>query len=180
MILERSRKGFDQAEQAFTKLAAAAADGERFRDEFVPCIGMIQRVGPIIDAESKGHRTAAFGPWWKATAQDPLLRFVADVRNAEFKRGEDRKQAQHDLHLHDTITMSSSLKIEVIRDGQVVEERSYSDPPPSPPSTPEPTHKVTWYFAGGSHDGQEVLALLRQYLDWVRDTILPEAERLTT
>jgi hypothetical protein len=93
MILKRGRKALDQAEQAFAELSATATDSDRFRDEFASCIGMVQRVGPIIDEESKGHRTHAFGSWWQVTAQDPLFRFIADVRNAEFKRAEDRKRA---------------------------------------------------------------------------------------
>jgi hypothetical protein len=180
MILERSRRALDQAEQAFAKLSAVAVDNsEQFRDEFVSCIAMIHRVGPIIDAESKRHRTHAFGTWWTATAQDPLFHFITEVRNAEFKRAEDRKRAHHNIHVHDTVTSSESVHIAVIRDGQVVEERSYRDPPPPPQPTPEPTHTVTWYFAGGRHDGQEVLPLLRRYLDWIRNVLLPEAEHRT-
>lgn len=176
MILERSRKALNEAEEALARLAAA--DVEQFRGEFIPCIAMIQRVGPILDSESKGHRTHAFGAWWQITGQDPLFKFISDVRNAEFKRGEDRKRAEHRLTLRTAVTVTASLSMQHMRDGQVIGEYSSTEPPSSPASPPESTHTVTWRFVGGSYDGQEVFALLRQYLDWVRDVILPEGERL--
>jgi hypothetical protein len=121
---------------------------------------MVRRVGSVIDEESRGHRVPAFHSWWKATAQDPLFLFIADIRSAEFKRAEDTKRAEHNIQVSDTVT-SSSLTLAHIRDGQVIEERSYSEPPAPPPVTPGPTHTVAWYFVGGSRDGQEVLGVLR-------------------
>lgn len=73
MNLPQSRKAFDLAEQAFGRLGSVASNGDAFRDEFVPCIAMIQRVGPIIDQEKKGHRTHNFGTWWNAMAHHPLF-----------------------------------------------------------------------------------------------------------
>jgi hypothetical protein len=108
--LSQSQKALSLAEQAFDRLTAVATDSEAFRDEFVPCIGMIQRVGSIIDHETKGHRTQDFGIWWTSTSQDPLFRFIRDARNAEFKRAEDMKRAEHDLQLHDIITVSDFSK----------------------------------------------------------------------
>jgi hypothetical protein len=180
MRLDRTRKATEQAGRALVDLESTVDDSDRFRDEFVSCISMIQRVGSILDEESKGHRTAEFGQFWKATGDDPLFRFMADVRNAEFKRGEDRKSAQHEVGIFDTLTMTSSLNIKVIRGGEVVEERTNDDPPPDPPPTPESTHTIAWYFRGGAHDGEEVLGLVRRYVAWLRDTIIPQAEALTT
>ncbi|GAA1821437.1 hypothetical protein HC028_11335 [Planosporangium flavigriseum] len=181
MDLPKSRTAYRQAERAFDKLSALAdaAGADEFRDEFVSCIGMIQRVGPILYNETKGHRTATFGAWWQTTGQDPLFRFMADVRNAEFKRAENRKVAHHDVVVHEVVTVTDAVHVAVIRDGKVVEEHSHSDPLPPPPVVPEPTHTVTWYFSGGTYDGQEVLGLLRQYLVWIRDVLIPTAERLT-
>ena len=169
-----------QAEHTLADLEAVADDSERFRDEFVPCIAMIQRVGSVLDEESQGHRTSAFGGFWQQTSADPLFQSMADIRNAEFKRGEDRKSAHHDVRLFETVTVTDPLHVGVIRDSEVVEERAHSDPPREPPPTPETTHIITWYFAGGNHDGQEVLGLLNRHVAWLRDTIIPQAEALTT
>jgi hypothetical protein len=104
--LERTRRAMVQAERALADLEVVADDSDRFRDEFVPCIGMIQRVGSVLDEESRGHRTPAFGAFWQQTGADPLFRSMADIRNAEFKRGEDRKSARHDVHLFETVTVT--------------------------------------------------------------------------
>lgn len=177
--LERTRKAMKQAERAIAALEGTVDHSDGFRDGFVSCISMIQRVGSILDEESRGHRTPAFGDFWKRTRKDSLFQFMADVRNAEFKRGEDRKTEHHEVSALDTLTMRSSVSIEVVRDGEVVEQRTYDDPPPEPAPTPEPTNTITWYFAGGTHDGEEVLGLVRSYVTWLRDTIIPQAEVLT-
>lgn len=72
------------------------------------------------------------------------------------------------------------MSIKVIRDGEVVEQRTYDDPPLKPAPLPEPTHSITCYFSRGAHDGEEVLGLLGSYVTWLRDTIIPQAEERTT
>jgi hypothetical protein len=183
MRLDRTRKAMQQAEGALAELEATA-DDERFRDEFVSCIGMILRVGPILHEESRHHRTDAFRQFWEMTANDPLFRFMRGVRNAEFKRGEDQKTAHHEVEDFEPLTVRDDvvgvLATTTIGDDEVVEERTYAaDPPPEPAPTPEPTHTITWRFAGGEHDGEEVLNLVRCYVAWLRDTIIPQAEALT-
>ena len=69
-----------------------------FRVEFIPCIAMIQRVGPIIDQEAKGHRTQSFGTWWESTTQDPLFQFFKGSEECGVKASRGVKRAEHDLH----------------------------------------------------------------------------------
>jgi hypothetical protein len=88
MQLDRSRTALRQATQAVEELRAAKDSPELFRDRFVSTMGMVQRVGSIIDVETKGHRTDEFAKWWKETQSEPLFVFMRDVRHAEFKRGE--------------------------------------------------------------------------------------------
>jgi hypothetical protein len=180
MQLPKTRLALRQAEDALDELGDHEDNADRFRDKFVSCVGMIQRVGAILDGESKGHRTSAFGAFWKTTQDNPHFHFMADVRNAEFKRGEDRKTASHQLGLSSSVTTHSSLNIQITHDGEVVGETTVTDPPPVNVPEPEPTHTMAWYFKGGDYDGDEVLPFLRNYMDWIRNIILPEAEKLTS
>ncbi len=179
MDLPRARKALNQALARFANLEGDANDPEAFRDNFVDCCAMIRRVGSILDHETVGHRTAAFSEFWRETGEDPRFEFVSDVRNAEFKRGEDRKRALHQLQLNATGVGQVSLVMEVIRQGEVAERYAYSDPPKPAQSPPESVRSVTWFFTGGTYDGQEVLGFLRAYLQWLQDTIMPTAERVT-
>ena len=182
MQLSRSRTALRQATQAVEELRAAKNQPELFRDRFVSTMGMVQRVGSIIDVETKGHRTPEFGKWWKQTQSDPLFVFMKDVRNAEFKRGESRQAAHHQATLTDSGFAQDSLGYQVIRGGQVVQEgRSQpSELPPRPSSAPPIPHTVDWFFSGGGQfDGQEVLSIVDRHLAWLRDEVLPTAERLT-
>jgi hypothetical protein len=175
MVLRRTREALRLAERAFDELSVCARDtgSEQFRDEFVSCIAMISRVGSLMDSETAGRRTSAFGNWWKATKQDPLLCFVTDVRNAEFKRGENRKNVHHYRYIYDSVPASESVggestdKLPVA--SPVVHAQAQRNTLASDASL--------WFFRGGHYDGHEVVPLLRRHLDWLGQTVIPEAER---
>lgn len=180
MQLPRSRTALRQATQAVEELRAAKNDSELFRDRFVSTMGMVQRVGSIIDVETKGHRTPEFGKWWKKTQGDPLFVFMQDVRNAEFKRGERRQIAAHhvsaEVPIH--ISVSASWEHRYGEGGAVA--RGHSSDPPSPKPQTTVAESTDWYFSGGGqYDGNEVLSVVDRYIAWLRDDILPTAERLT-
>jgi hypothetical protein len=185
MQLERSRTALRQATQAVEELRGAKDRPELFRDRFPLAMGAVQRVGSVIDAETEGHRTPEFGMWWKETQSNPLFIFLRDVRNAEFKRGESRQKAHHQVTLGGVVEVESALSFKVIRDGKVVQE-GRSQPREKPAvreksSTPSNSYSADWYFSGGGlHDGQEILSVVDRYLAWLREDILPTAERLTT
>jgi hypothetical protein len=182
MQLDRSRTALRQATDAVEELRAAKNQPELFRDRFVSAMGMVQRVGAIIDHETQGHRTPQFGDWWKQTQSEPLYIFMRDVRNAEYKRGESRQAAHHQVTLVDTAFAQDSLSYQVIRGGKVVQEgRSRpSEPAARPSAAPPIPHTVDWFFSGGGlYDGQEVLSIVDRYLTWLREDVLPTAERLT-
>lgn len=67
---------------------------------------------------------------------------MADVRNVEGHGGEDRKTA-HRVGAFETLTMTSSRNLKVIRDGEVAEKRTYDDPPQEPAPTAAPTHTIS-------------------------------------
>jgi hypothetical protein len=182
MQLPRSRTALRQATQAVEELRAAKDSPELFRDRFVSTMGMVQRVGSIVADETSGHRTSDFGMWWKQTQSEPLHVFMQDVRNAEFKRGESRKRAHHQVTLGGAVGIRSSLSYQVIRDGEVIQEGG--DRPSEKPIRQEPapspsSYSADWYFTGGQYDDQEALSVVDSYLAWLREDVLPTAERLT-
>jgi hypothetical protein len=187
MQLDRSRTALRQAAQAIAELRAARNNSEQFRDKFPLVMAAVQRVGSIIDHETEGHRTPQFGNWWTRTQDNPLFVFMRDVRNAEFKRADRRQRATHygraELHIRSSFSARGEVRDE---EGRVKEGGRLSEPPsPSPePPSPKPqtttTESTDWYFwGGGQYDGQEVFTLLDRYIAWLRDDILPMAERLT-
>jgi hypothetical protein len=178
MILRRTREALRLAEQAFDELSVCAHNtgSEKFRDEFVSCIAMIGRVGSMIGSETDGCRTIAFGNWWKKIEQDFLLRFIKDVRNAEFKRGDNRKNVHHYRYLYDSASASDSVGEGLSGKLPDASSATLLQVQPDTPST----DASLWFFRGGQYDGQEVIPLLRRHLDWLGQTIIPEAERLLT
>lgn len=183
VVLERSRKALEEATIQMEPLRAAATkEVDAFRQQFVIAVAMIRRVGSIIDEESRGRRTNAFGEFWTQTADDPLHKFIVEVRNAEFKRGERRQVALRKGTLHASAQAGASVGMTVIRaDGSTEEVPTHvSDPPSVQPAPPPVQWSVTMLFAGGAYDGQDVVPLLDQYLTWLKDVVLPTADRLTT
>jgi len=183
MQLPRSRTALRQATQAVEELRAAKNDSELFRDRFVSTMGMVQRVGSIIDVETKGHRTPKFGKWWKETQGDPLFIFMKDVRNAEYKRGESRQAAHVQVTFSDFASARDFFSYQVIRDGEVIHEgrsQPSEQATPAPSAAPPIPHTIDWYFSGGGqYDGQEIFAVVDRYIAWLGEDVLPTAERLT-
>jgi hypothetical protein len=181
MQLLRSRTALRQATQAVEELRAAKDHPELFRDRFVSAMGMVQRVGSLIAEETSGHRTGKFGEWWKQTQSDPLYIFMRDVRNAEFKRGESRQAAHVQVTFSDFASAQDFFSYQVIRDGEVIQEgRGQPSQPAARPSAALPIpHTIDWYFSGGGqYDGQEIFAVVDRYIAWLREDVLPTAERL--
>lgn len=183
MHLERSRAALRQATQAVEELRAVKDNSEQFRDRFPLVMAAVQRVGSIIDHETEGHRTPQFGDWWKRTQSNPLFLFMRDVRNAEFKRGESRQAAHVQVTFRDFASAQDFFSYQVIRDGEVIQEgRSQPSEQAAPAlaAMPPIPHTVDWYFSGGGlYDGQEVFSVVDRYIAWLRDEVLPVAERLT-
>jgi len=186
MQLERSRTALRQAIQAVEELRAAKDDSDLFRDRFPFAVAAVQRVGSMIDEETEGQRTSQFGDWWKKTKVDPFYIFMRDVRNAEFKRGESRQAAHHQVTLSDSASVTDSLSYQVIRDGVAIQEgQDHAREQPEATTamhsaTPLIPHSIDWYFSGGGlYGGHEVFSVIDRYIAWLRDDILPTAERLT-
>lgn len=161
-------------------------DPQEFRDTFVCGIAMIRRVGHAIDVESR-PRTHQFGQWWSQMNENPLHQCIHGVRNLVLKRIDEGTQVRHEVHVTDTAMATATAydatvstettRINVARDGRE-EEYTFSATPTSKQELAEPTYRRTWVFAGGDCDGQELIPALRRYLKWMRDCIIPEAERL--
>jgi hypothetical protein len=160
--LSRTREALRMGQQSLDELATCAQDpdGKRFRYRFVSCIGMVRRVGSVLDDETKGFRTHAFGNWWKTTSEDRLFRFVNDVRNDDFKDGKNRKNVHHARHVYDAAQAIDELRGRPPSSTSIVPFQVQR-------STLRSRSSVTWTFTGGTYDGQEVVPLLRRYLEWL-------------
>jgi hypothetical protein len=182
MLLDKSREALAGAARALDALRITEASGpEDFRLQFVESIGMIRRVGSIIDEETKGRRTHDFGLFWQEAGTDPLHQFVTEVRNAEFKRGERRQAARYKMTLAVQAQAVVSLGMKVIRGDGSVEERPSVSGQPVASSEPEVAPRtVSMLFRGGIYGDHEVVPLLDKYVSWLRDVIVPTAENLTT
>jgi hypothetical protein len=181
MQLDRSRAALRRATRAVDDLLDADSS-DVFLDRFPSVLATIAVVGSIINAETEGHRTPEFGNWWKKTQADPRFIFMRDVRNAEFKRGESRHAARHQVSLIDPVLARDFLSI--FRGGKVIEEvrgqpSGEQAAGAAPASSPPGFHSIEWYFSGGLFDDLEVFTVLELYLEWLRDEVLPTAERLT-
>jgi hypothetical protein len=146
MQLDRSRTALRQAAKAVEELRTVKNEPEAFRDRFVSAMGMVQRVGSVIDDETKGHRTSEFDMWWKATQSDPVFAFMQDVRNAEFKRGEARQAAHHYVTLGGVVEPEGALSFQVIQGGKVIQEGSAE---PSEPAA-RPSRVTPWATGRGA------------------------------
>ncbi len=175
--LVRTRAALASAEKEFGVLESVVHQDTEFRHRFVAFVGMMRRVGPILDMETKGTRTAAFGSWWAQEEQDATLKALTDIRNAEFKRGEDRKSAHHEIGVSDFAGATDSVSVVVTRDEQVISESHSPASAPEPPEPPEATHEVLWKFVGGAFDGHDVMIVLRAHLKTL-SAIVERAEQL--
>ncbi|MFC8095339.1 hypothetical protein [Streptomyces sp. NPDC057301] len=193
MALERSRRALKLAEQHLVLLeeVAQATDADLFGNVLACSLPMIRNIGPVLDAESQGARTAAFGMWWANTRDDKRHQCIAELRNAVFKgMEEDRVQvAEAEVRVtapeekvtayNPTVVTTETTRVEVkhIREGQVVDEQVITMTVPANVED-GPTVRRKWVIVGGDCDGQDLLGALRNYVEWMRDEILPEAERL--
>lgn len=177
MRLVRTRAALASASKEFHILQSVVDHDTEFRHRFVSFIGMMQRVGSILDDETKGRRTVAFGNWWALEKQNPTFNELVEVRNAEFKRGEDRKSAHHDIHLYDAAPPTDSVSAVVTRHGEIISVSQSPTSTPDPPGLPGPTHEVSWKFVGGGLDGRDVMALLMDHMKTLA-AIVDRAEEL--
>ncbi|MDH6123431.1 hypothetical protein [Kitasatospora sp. GP82] len=192
MRLEKSRKALELAERHYGLLEDAASDSELFRVEFISGIAMIRRVGSILNDEIREcHPPNSVLDWWKGTNEDVLLKFIKDVRDDEFKAGQDRKTAHHFIHVYDSAGATDSASVGVVasvdltikRKDQPDEELSVisSEPEPeaesadiSPPEPPS-SHRIEWHFAGGVYKDREVLPIVHEYINKI-STLIDQAE----
>ncbi|GAA5154314.1 hypothetical protein GCM10023321_25910 [Pseudonocardia eucalypti] len=89
---------------------------------------------------------------------------------AEFERGEDQKYVHHARHVIDQASADDTVSGDE-RSGATVERAQ---------TVAAQAATTRWLLSAGARQGQEVLLLLRNYLDWMRITVIPQAEQLTT
>jgi hypothetical protein len=175
--LVRTRTALASAEKEFALLESVVHQDTEFRHRFVSFVAMMKRVGSILDTETQRKRTDAFGRWWAQEKQDATLKALNDIRNAEFKQGEDRKSAHHDIRTYDFAGATDSVSSVVTRDGEVISEGHSLASAPEPPKLPEATHEVSWKFVGGALHGHEVMTVLTAHMKTLK-AMVEKAEEL--
>ncbi|MDI3407670.1 hypothetical protein [Streptomyces cavernicola] len=189
MRLERSRKALTLAEKYLQLLEELIDDREAFEDAFVGAIAVIRRVGNAVDFESTKLATLKFKELWSESGKDRRFLCVKDVRNLVLHEASEEARVRHEVLAIDTAmarataynptVITGTAHIDVVRDGEEPERYTFSTTPP-PPETErvEPTYRRTWMVANGKCAGEELIPTLRKYLEWMRDEVIPEAERL--
>jgi hypothetical protein len=168
-VLPRTRLALRAGRAEVTGLRQCAPDPLVFRDAFIRCIGMVQRVGPVLDDETRGRRTAAFSTWWQSTRAEPLLQYLTGVRNDEFKGGKTRVRPAFSLTMR---TDSPPVRLRLVFRGQI--ESYITVDKPLPPGVEE---RAEWTFVDGRFDGQNVFSLLESHLSWLAN-VVSQAENL--
>ncbi|MFI6073895.1 hypothetical protein ACIA5C_20205 [Actinoplanes sp. NPDC051343] len=87
--LTRTRTGLARTQRMLQDLARHGADSVGFRDRIPYVLDLMAGVTRTIDAESHGHRTAAFSAWW-TNLDRAEQRAITDIRNAELKELDTR------------------------------------------------------------------------------------------
>ncbi|MFD9984457.1 hypothetical protein ACFWZJ_29195 [Streptomyces massasporeus] len=202
MQLAWSRRRLGLAYKYLNLLEDAVDTREGFLDVLVGGIAVIRSVGQVVHTEApKGFQD--FDQWWKQTRHDSRLVCVKDLRDLVLKeREEGATHVRHEVSAGTaevTVTaydptvvisgdgavtgdagmVTETVHIKLVRDSATVERRALTTTAPRA-AAPGPAHRSTWVFSGGECDGEALLPALRRYLDWMRDEIIPKAERLLT
>jgi hypothetical protein len=140
--LPKATQLLGRAQRAFDELAELQHNTVDFRDKFPYVLELLIRVSALIHEQSKGQRTSAFSTWWPNAA----VRFKDEItaaRNAELKEYESVTRA--DVHVAVTDWVGTAPSDAVPAGGPVI--------------------TVAWRFVGGPLHDQEVLPLLRHFLN---------------
>jgi hypothetical protein len=186
MSLEKSRKALRLAEKYLTILEELANDDdpEAFKDSFVGAIAVIRSVGNAVQTETKSlGRTFQFAQWWKQSESDPRYQCVKDTRDLVLKEAGEAAQVHHEVLVtdvamanataYDAAVTTGTSRIDVTTNEGKTETDTFS-------SAPEPsaaTYRRTWVFANGRCAGQELLPVLREFLEWMSNDVIPRAEQ---
>jgi hypothetical protein len=153
MQLSRSRDALARACRQLDDLTDRISDETCRQDQIPYLLDLADGVTRMMDRETTGHRTPAFGMWW-ANQDRSAQQAIHEMRTAELKRLERRT---HGVMSYTNVRAADYPNLPV-NDGDTVT-------------------KFAWVFVGGKFHGQEVLPTLRDYLDHT-EQLIDEAERL--
>jgi hypothetical protein len=183
MELPRSRGALKHAEVARSEMLDARNQPSDFEYRFAACMGFLHRVGTTINDETQEiGRTPAFGEWWHHTEKDSLHRYMTDIRHAELKRSEVTYEKRVGLRGLGILSwrrrrMQRLNRLPTASVGQHHIRHSAVDRiTPSNRVTGTPGYQYS--FAMGEYEGQDVVALVNRYLEWLGGYVLPTAEKL--
>ena len=154
MELTRTGSALARAQRMFQDLVEHSADSTGFRDRIPYVLDLLAGVTRTLDAESHGHRTAAFSDWWTALDRAEQ-KAIAEMRNAELKGLETRTSLQQLTTTNANPVDLPDLRVEA---GDTVT-------------------RILWIFNGGPLDGVPVLEALSRYLEHLSG-LTDQAEQL--
>jgi hypothetical protein len=153
MQLSRSREALARARRRLAEVADRTFDTTWREDQIPYLLELADGVTRMINEETKGQRTPTFGMWW-ANQDRSAQQAIHEMRTAELKRLESRTHAGASSWTNVRSADYPNLRV---NDGDTVT-------------------KFTWIFVGGEFQGQEVLPVLRTYLEHT-ERLIEEAER---
>jgi hypothetical protein len=154
MHLPKSRAALARARRVLQEVTRLL-DTTWLEDQIPYLLELAAGVTRMINEETKGRRTPAFGAWW-ARVDRSAQREIQEMRNAELKELVSRTQA--DMRTF-TNVRAADYRNAPVNDGDTVVI-------------------FTWVFVGGQFHGQDVRRTLENYLDRA-EQLIEEAERLT-
>lgn len=178
MHLARARRDFEVARERVEKQLELVGDPDAFAKYLPLCTAALLVVGNTIQLEAKDHKRPDFPSWWVKTKQDPRYQLMRDLRNAEFKKA----QTAHRMAWKGVRSAQGRFVVAGLhpRPGIVVRRRprsrfGYRFHRSTERSSPGP---VT-YVIEPPYGNCDLVDFLNEYVAWLRDDLIPTAERLT-
>jgi hypothetical protein len=165
MTLADTRRALDDALASLAEMSKDAHNTERFLSQFPGRIATVRRIGDVLAREARRISRAKFEPYWKGVQQDPRFQEVKRIRDLSLKRGEEsiRVDWREADFRYDPARARTSVP-------RVMYPVGYAD---------RAKHfQPVWLIADGPYAGQEVIPVVRQYVEWFRNVVVPTAEAL--
>jgi hypothetical protein len=168
MELLLARQTLARGQRMLADLSSHADDDTDFRDRLPYVLDLLAGVTRCINDESKGHRSSAFGTWWKSTDRTTQAA-IQELRTAELKRVESR--AKQEIRVEMLDLDGKPIPADVLAKGVRMNTQSLTE------SQFAISVSTEWRFDGGDLDGRLVLPALFAYWNEVGG-LLTQAEKL--
>ena len=159
-----------EAEYFLGCMDATAERPNEFQHNLSALLSAARSVTWYLQSEFTGD--PRFESWYEEKRDllsvDAEAKFFNDARVRTVHVREVTTRKQVNITIHDSIGMSDALKIEVIRDGKVVETREVPPSVVRPPEPAPPKVEITYYFPDLPGGEKEVLSACGSHLAKLR------------